>query len=117
MLVVAAVVLPSLVFVAAASISYQNHLAEARQKLSRALDVANEHAEKVFETLELVAGQVDQVIFGRTDDEIKSDEQALHLRFKKATDKLDQVDAIWVVNKGGTLILSSSSSRFQSKLT
>lgn len=94
LLVAAAFVLPLLVFAIASAMFYGRRFDDARDRLSRTLDIAHEHAVKVFETLDLVRSQVDQAVSGLSDDEIRRQERSIHLRLKSLSDALDQISGI-----------------------
>ena len=106
--VVAAVLLPLAVFVAAASLSYQAHFAEARDRLVHSLDVIHEHAVKVFETHELVASQVNALLLGLSDAEVRAQEAALHARLKAIVQRLAQIEDIWVVDADGHPLVAAN---------
>jgi two-component system NtrC family sensor kinase len=54
-------VFPAIIFVIAASISYRAHVDDAHARLSRAADLVQEHALKVFDTLQLTGSEVDEI--------------------------------------------------------
>ena len=58
----ASIVLPLMVFAVAAIISYRGHMADARDRLERTLNGVHEHALKVFETFELTARYLDEML-------------------------------------------------------
>src|SRR5262249_28454179 len=58
----ASIVLPLLVFAVGSSISYHQNFLDAEDRLERTLGTITEHATKVFETFEITAIYVDQLI-------------------------------------------------------
>jgi hypothetical protein len=74
MLLAATVVLPILLFSAVAAISYRQHFVDARDRLNRDVGRITEHALKVFETFELSAIYLDELIANVSDEEIRNNE-------------------------------------------
>jgi signal transduction histidine kinase/ActR/RegA family two-component response regulator len=107
-LVATVVIVPVVIFVGASSLSYVNHFREAREGLARTLDLVHEHAVKVFETHELAAGHVDEILFGLSDEEIREREPALHGRLKGLADRLPQVSDVWVLDAAGKPLVTAS---------
>ena len=107
-LVAAALLLPVLVFAATAALSYGSHFAAAHDRLRHRADIVHEHAVKVFETLELVGAQVDQLLSGLSDGEVERRTTELHARIGAMADRLDQVYLITVLDAQGRALMSSS---------
>jgi signal transduction histidine kinase/DNA-binding response OmpR family regulator len=107
-LLAAVLIVPLLVFTGAATVSYRSHFRDAEVRLNRFLDVVHEHAVKVFETEELVAGQVKILLRGLADAEITSREAEFNAVLKQLADQLPQVNAIWVIDAAGHPLVSSS---------
>ena len=98
-------VLPLLVWSVSA---YQTYLAvqsDAIERTRRMADLLHEHALKVFETQELVASQVEQFLFGLSDQQIIEREASLWPRFRGISDKLEQLQDIWVLDALGHPLL------------
>ena len=98
---VASILLPVLLFSVSATISWKTSLDSTRQRLERTIDILYEHATKVFETQQLAASEVNQIVFGLTDAEIVAREPELHDSLRTIAGRLDQVLDIWVVNARG----------------
>jgi signal transduction histidine kinase len=107
-LLVATIVLPLLVFALASLLSYRQHFSAAQEQLSRSADLVLEHVKKVFETHELVVAQVDEVLAGLNDDDIRAREQSVHQRLRQLNDMLDQFQDILVIDRGGNLLVSAT---------
>src|SRR5579884_1811232 len=105
-LLVAVVALPVLLFVVSSYLSYENFVEEARAQLDRTLDAVHEHAAKVFETHELVFNQVDQILDGMSDADIRTHENDIHKRLGTLDTKLDQIDEIFVLSRDGHALAS-----------
>src|ERR1041385_6201614 len=100
-LLAAAIVLPILIFGAAATISYHEHQAEARDRLQRNLGTVYEHALKVLETVELATRYLDEMLNDANDADIRANEADYHRRLKSLTDILPQFADIWIVDPEG----------------
>ncbi|MDQ2080283.1 ATP-binding protein [Xanthobacteraceae bacterium Astr-EGSB] len=106
--VVAAVVLPLGIFIGASILSYQAHFAGARERLGHSVDVIHAHAARVFESHLLVAGQVDALLQGMADDDIRGQAAALNARFKLISDRLPQIEDIWVLDAHGRPLVTAN---------
>ncbi|MEA2839040.1 MAG: hypothetical protein QOF41_370 [Methylobacteriaceae bacterium] len=105
-LLVAVVALPLLLFAVSSYLSYQTFVEEARAQLERTLDAIHEHAAKVFETHELVFNQVDQMLGGMSDDDIRAHEEEIHKRLGTLDARLDQIDEIFLLGRDGHALAS-----------
>jgi two-component system NtrC family sensor kinase len=107
-LVVASIGLPIIAFALASAISYDAHMDEARGRIDRNLASVREHAQKVFETFELSARYLDQMLAGKSDAEIRAAEQDYHLRLKALTETLPQLTDLWVIDAAGHPVVSGT---------
>jgi two-component system NtrC family sensor kinase len=87
----ASLALPIALFIIASTISYNSTNDIADREIERTLDVAHEHALKVFETIDRSLAELNEVVRGMSDGAIRSREEALHLRLKRLTDSLPQL--------------------------
>ncbi len=108
LLLAASILLPIIIFVFASWLSYQQHLAEARDRVHRNLNTVYEHALKVFDTFELSARYLDELTDEQSDVEIRNEESELSTRLKSITDKLPQLRDLWVINAAGTPLVSAT---------
>jgi hypothetical protein len=90
-LLAAAIVLPAALFVTGATISYRQHLTDARDRLQRNLGTVYEHGLKVFETFEITARYLDELLSDVTDEQIRADEALYNARLRAFTDTLPQL--------------------------
>src|SRR5947209_2422727 len=107
-LLAAAIALPLAIFAAAATISYREHQAEARDRLQRNLGTVYEHALKVLETVELASRYLDEMLNNAADPDIRANEGGFHLRLKSLTDVLPQLADIWIVDADGHPVVSGT---------
>ena len=77
-MMVASVALPLALFVFASALSWVSIQQAADREIERTLDVAHEHALKVFETIDRTLSEIAEVIRGIPDAGIVSREEALH---------------------------------------
>ena len=79
----ASVALPLALFVFASAVSHRSVRQQADQQIERSLDVAHEHALKVFETIERSLSEINEIVRGIPDADIRAREETLHLRLKR----------------------------------
>lgn len=103
----ASLALPIALFAIAAMISYNSTLDIADREIERTLDVAHEHALKVFETIDRSLAELNEVVRGLPDDVIRSREPALHRRLKQLTDALPQLKSAWIFDANGNSLVNS----------
>ena len=107
-LVVLSVLLPVSFFSWLAISTYKQGMADARERLDRTVEVIREHAIKVFETHLLAAQQVDEILFDLSSEQIRSREEELHQRLKILTNRLSQVQDIWVLDRNGIPLVTGN---------
>lgn len=106
----ASLALPIALFVIASAISYTSTNDIADREIERTLDVAHEHALKVFETIDRSLAELNEVVRGFPDDVIISREPALHRRLKRLTDTLPQLKSAWIFDAKGRSLVNSLAS-------
>jgi two-component system NtrC family sensor kinase len=104
----ASIVLPLLVLAVGSAISYHQNFLDAEDRLERTLGTVVEHATKVFETFEITAIYVDQLIGDVSNEEIRLAEPRYHQRLKRLTDTLPQLRDIFVIDPEGHPIVSGT---------
>jgi signal transduction histidine kinase/CheY-like chemotaxis protein len=109
MLVAASLVIPLLVFFATATIAWLDSEASGQARVDRALRLAHENATRVVETYDLLLREAVSTLSGRTDDEITAAQGALSRHWARLVDKLPQVDDLYVTDREGRLLVSTSS--------
>ena len=107
-LVAAAVGLPIVFLISFGWLTYDSFFSAARQQLARTVELLREHAIKVFETHQLIAGQVEEILAQRSDDELRRDEAVISRRLKELADGLPQVQDIWVLDRDGHPLVSAN---------
>ena len=83
LMMVASLVLPAVLFVFAATVSYRNFERVSDERIDRSLDILHEHALKVLQTIERSFAEIDEIVRGMSDDDIRQNEGSLHTRFKR----------------------------------
>ncbi len=106
----ASLALPIALFVIASAISYTSTRNIADREIERTLDVADEHALKVFETIDRSLSELNEVVRGLPDDVIRSREPELHRRLKRLTDTLPQLKSAWIFDADGRSLVNSLAS-------
>ena len=106
----ASLALPIALFAIASTISYNSTLDIADREIERTLDVAHEHALKVFETIDRSLAELNEVVRDLPDDVIRSREPVLHRRLKQLTDALPQLKSAWIFDVNGKSLVNSLAS-------
>jgi two-component system NtrC family sensor kinase len=109
-LVVLSLVLPLVVLAIGGWLSYQQHLDDARDRLDRDLGRIYEHALKVFETFDLSARYVEQLLDGASNENIRANEAQYRSKLKALIDTLPQLRDIWVLDANGLPLVSGIAS-------
>src|SRR4051812_32532138 len=107
-LIAACVVFPLALFAYAGVTSRRAVWVAADERIERTLDVLQEHALKVFETVDLALEAAVETLRGFDDAEIRAREPALHARLKGFHDGLPEIGAILVFDRDGHLLVSSA---------
>ena len=113
-MMVASVVLPVVLFAFAAWLNYRHEYAVADDRIERSLDILHEHTLKVFQTVERAIAEVNEIVRGMSDDDIRRDQLHLHERLKHIVDALPQVRAIFLIDRDGRPLVSSQLRRIPS---
>jgi two-component system, NtrC family, sensor kinase len=103
----ASLALPLALFVFASTVSWVSVADTADREIERTLDVAHEHALKVFETIDRSLSEIAEIIRGIPDEGIRSREEALHQRLKQLTASLPQVKSTWIFDARGRALANS----------
>jgi two-component system, NtrC family, sensor kinase len=111
LMIVASVVLPLVLFAFAGWLNYRHEYAVADDRIERSLDILHEHTLKVFQTVERAMAEVNEIVRGMSDDDIRRDQSHLHERVKRIVDALPQVRAIFLVDRDGRPLVSSQLAR------
>jgi two-component system NtrC family sensor kinase len=106
-MMVASLALPLALFVFASAVSWVSIRETADREIERALDVAHEHALKVFETIDRSLSEIAEIIRGVPDADIVAREQTLHLRLKQLVASLPQVKSAWIFDAKGHALVNS----------
>src|SRR5437762_9674793 len=106
----ASLALPLALFVFASIVSWVSVNETADREIERTLDVAHEHALKVFETIDRSLAEINEVVRGLPDDVIRAREPALHRRLKRLADSLPQLKSAWIFDADGKSLVNSLAS-------
>jgi two-component system NtrC family sensor kinase len=103
----ASVVLPVVLFGFASWLSYRHEHALADDRIERSLDILHEHTLKVFQTVQRATAEVDEIVRGMSDADIRREQLRLHDRLKRIVDSLPQLRAIFLIDHNGHPLVSS----------
>src|SRR5262245_16614381 len=107
LMLVASVVLPLMLFSFAGWQNYRHEQAVADDRIERSLDILHEHTLKVFQTVERSIAEVDEIVRGMPDEEIREQQPRLHERIKRIVDALPQLREIFLIDRNARPLLSS----------
>jgi two-component system, NtrC family, sensor kinase len=107
LLLVAVILIPAVLGVIAAFLSYRANYNRAAEAASQAVAVAGENTAKVLDTHLLVAARIGDLISGMTDEQIRAAEKSLHDRIAEQVANLPQVAAAWVIGSDGRELVSA----------
>src|ERR1700690_1423325 len=82
--------------------------AAADERIERSLDVQQEQALKVFQTIDRTFAEVDEVVRGMSDDQIRAAQAGLHPRLARISGVMPQLQAIVLVGRDGRPLASSA---------
>jgi two-component system NtrC family sensor kinase len=108
LMMVASLVLPAALYGYASWVSYRDIHAAADERIERSLDVQQEQALKVFETVDRTFAEVDEIVRGMADDEIRAAQSRLHPRLAQIADVMPQLQAIVLIGRDGRPLASST---------
>lgn len=105
---VASLVLPTALFAYASWNDYREVQAVADERIARSLDVMQEQALKVFETVDRTFAEVNEVVRGMSATEIRAAQPSLHQRLARIVAVMPEVQAIVLVGRDGHPLVSST---------
>lgn len=108
LLLIASLLGPGLFFAYTAWDDYRRIHEHTDERIERALDVVQEHSLKTFQTIERTMAETNEVLRGLTPEQILAEEARLQRRLKRTQDAVPQIEAIWVFDKAGRPLVSST---------
>lgn len=108
LLIAASIALPLAIFAIGSWISYNQHFAEATDRLQRTVNTMHEHAIKVFETFEISERYLEELFNDATDANIRDDEQEYSARIRNFIKTLPQLRDLWVIDGNGHPLVSGT---------
>jgi two-component system, NtrC family, sensor kinase len=107
LMMIASLVLPAALLAYAGWNDYADVQSVADERIDRSLDVMQEHALKVFETVDRTFAEVNEVVRGMSDDQIRAAQATLHPRLERIAGVMPQLQAIVLVGRDGRPLASS----------
>src|SRR5450830_1477998 len=108
LMMVASLVLPAVLFAFAAWASYRNFEYVSDERIDRSLDILHEQALKVLQAVERSFAEIDEVVRGMSDDDIRLNEAPLHARLKRIVEALPQLQDIAIMDRNGYPLVSAN---------
>jgi two-component system NtrC family sensor kinase len=107
LMMVASLVLPAAVFAYASWVTYRDIQTAADERIGRSIDVMQQQALRVFETVQRTFGEVDEVVRGMSNDDIRAAQVSLHTRLDRIKGVMPQVQTIIIIGRDGHPLASS----------
>jgi two-component system NtrC family sensor kinase len=108
LMMIASVVLPTALFAYASWVSYRDISAVADERIFRSLDVMQEQSLKVFGTVDRTFAEVNEIVRGMSDEEIRAAEPRLHLRLAGIVATMPQLHATLLIGRDGRPLVAST---------
>ena len=99
---------PASLFIYASVVNYRALDQAATERVERNLDVLQEHALKVFQTIDRAIAETNEVLRGLPDEQIRADEARLQARIREIQSALPHIEAIWAFDRNGRPLLAST---------
>src|SRR5580700_6170041 len=113
LLMVASLVFPAALFVYASYNDYRHGYAVADERIERSLDVQQEQALKVFATVDRIFPEIDEVVRGMSDADIRAAQASLTPRLQRIAGVMPQVQSILLIGRDGRPLASSELEKTQ----
>src|SRR6185369_3682246 len=107
-MMIASVVLPAALFAYASWVSYRDVHAVTDERVGRSLDVMQEHALKVFQTVDRTFAEVNEILRGMSEEDIRVDQPRLHERLARIVATMPQLYGILLVDRDGRPLAAST---------
>ncbi|SFJ73021.1 hybrid sensor histidine kinase/response regulator [Bradyrhizobium sp. Gha] len=105
----AATVLGALFVLSVASLEHYRFVStSANERISRSLDIAVEHTNKVFEEIEILFASVEGITRRQSSESLKADQEHLHEAVEEMIGKAPDLRAIWLFDQSGRPLVASS---------
>lgn len=101
------IVVPAALFSYFAVSTYNASFSLADERIQRSLDVVEEHAAKVFESLNVISTAINGRLRDLSDEQILGAQEYVHRQFKEIVAAMTGVDAIWIFDRNGRSVASS----------
>jgi signal transduction histidine kinase/CheY-like chemotaxis protein len=105
--IVGSIALPALLYAVVAWLTYSQALDEARERLERASRIAQEHAQRVVETNEVMSRALLNAVDGLDDAQIDARRAALHVQLQHLAQGLPQLHSLWIWGADGRPLATS----------
>jgi two-component system NtrC family sensor kinase len=108
LMMIASLVLPAALYAYACWVGYRDIHAVADERIQRSLDVMQEQSLKVFETVDRTFAEINEIVRGMSDEDIRADEPRLHERLAGIVAAMPQLYAILLVGRDGRPLAASA---------
>jgi two-component system, NtrC family, sensor kinase len=103
----ASLVFPLALFALMGWRNYQSVRSLADERISRSLDLQQQEAVKAFQLVDLTLRDLDGLLSGMSESQIRDNAERLHESVKKLVADIPEIQSIWVYDKDGFAVASS----------
>ncbi len=107
LLLAASILVPVAVFAYASWLNREAAARNAEERLGRAVEVLQEHALRIFETVERSLAEADEVVRGLSDEAIRADEARISARLRHISGSLRQLQSVWIFDANARPLVTS----------
>ena len=104
---IASVILPAALLAYASWFTYREVHAVADERITRSLDVMQEQSLKVFQTVDRTFAEINEIVRGMSDAEIRATQPQLQPRLSRIVAAMPQLYAILLVGGDGKPLVAS----------
>lgn len=105
--VILAIALPTVLFILEAVRRYEDSMERARVRLSNDVEVAAQHALRVFDTTDVLLDRAFDLMGHSDDAALRAQEQSLHKKLNQMTAPLPHVQSLWAFARNGSPLVSN----------
>src|SRR5215470_13844076 len=105
---VASLVLPAFLFVYACWLNYEATYRAADERIERSLAILHEHSLKIIQSTELALYAAADAVRDYSDESVRVNEKTLHGELVQIAARLTQLHSLWVLDRNGKPLVSSS---------
>ncbi len=108
LMMVASLVLPAVLFAYASFLTFRDIQTTTDERIRHSLDVMQEQALKVFQTIDRTFAEINEIMRGMSDEDIRAAQARLHARLSSIVGTMPQLHDIVLFGRDGRMLTASS---------